>query len=156
MNFVKNKWHYLIGLLREGFCPKELTLVITLSILTASFPVFGISTIIITAVALKYKLNLALFILISYSLEPIRFLLFIPFSNAGAFIIGDPEQEITIKAIQTTYNSGIAGIIMFFSHQFKNALIGWVLIIVPFSIPFYYLLKEILYFSIPKIKERTK
>lgn len=156
MNFVKNKWNYLISLLREGFCPKELTLVITLSILTASFPIFGISTIIITTVALKYKLNLALFILISYSLEPIRFLLFIPFSNFGAYILGAPEQELSIQAIQTSFNSGIGGIIMFFTHQFKNALIGWIATIIPFSIPFYYLLKEILRFSIPKAKECTK
>lgn len=141
---------------QKGICPKELALVITLSILTASFPVFGISTIIITTIALKYKLNLPLFILISYSLEPIRFLLFIPFNNLGAIIADSQEQELSIQAIQTSFNSGIKGIILFFTHQFKNTLLGWVVISIPFSIPFYYLLKEFLNLSLSNIKQCSK
>lgn len=156
MNFVKNKWNYFISLFQEGVCPRELALVVTLSILTASFPVFGISTIVITAIALKYKLNLPLFILISYSLEPIRFLLFIPFNNLGSFVINSQEPEFNIQAIQASFNSDIAGVVLFFTNQFLKTLVGWIVITIPLSIPFYYIIKEILSFSLPKIKECAK
>ena len=75
MEFLKKAWIKIKALLNEGLTPKQLALSIVISVLVSVFPIFGISTIILTALAIPLKLNLPIMIAVSYIAEFLKVLL---------------------------------------------------------------------------------
>jgi len=136
----------------QGLTSCELATCLTIAALATTFPIFGLTTIVVTAIAVRKKLNLPLLILITYSLEPLRFLIFIPLTEAGSFILNNP-QDLTIESVKNVYNQGFMGVLMFLTHQLVYALIGWTVIVIPLAYPFFHIVKKSIGFSIPKTKE---
>ena len=79
-------WNKFKALLKQGLTPKQLAISIVVSALVSIFPIFGISTIVLTCIAIPFKLNLPIMIAFSYIIEPLKFLVLIPFINLGAII----------------------------------------------------------------------
>jgi uncharacterized protein (DUF2062 family) len=50
-------------------------------------PMFGVTTIAITCLALYLRFNLPLALFVTYAMGPIHLLLFIPFIRVGEFIM---------------------------------------------------------------------
>ena len=69
----------LTRLLRQGTSPRQLAWSLNLGLWIGVFPVIGTCNLIITFIALRYKLNLALMIAVSYLVYPIQIALFIPY-----------------------------------------------------------------------------
>lgn len=146
MSYLKNVWDKIKNLFKQGLTPKQLALSITVATVVSLFPIFGISTIVLTALAVKYKLNLPIMIALSYVVEPLKAILFIPFINIGEKIFGTAHGLLTFEAIKASYDMSFWNTVKSLSYELLCGFAGWALTIVPASILFYFLLKEMLKF----------
>ncbi|OBX25226.1 hypothetical protein A9996_10885 [Gelidibacter algens] len=63
---VQNIFQKIKKPFQQGLSWKEVIKAIIISLLFTVFPVFGVTTILITFIAIKFKLNLPIMIVISY------------------------------------------------------------------------------------------
>ena len=130
---------------QQGLSPKSMALSITISLIVTAFPVFGLSTIVLTALALRFKLNLALTLTLSYLIEPLKLLLIIPFINLGAFIIDSNPTFTSINAIQNVIETEVfMDIITLLYLDISFGILGWFVTVIPLSFIFYRSLKWLL------------
>ncbi|MEO9512200.1 MAG: DUF2062 domain-containing protein [Flavobacteriaceae bacterium] len=152
MGFLYKFWGKFKQLFKQGITPKQLSLSITVATVVSLFPIFGISTIVLTALALRYKLNLPIMIVLSYVMEPIKAFLFVPFINIGETIFGTAHTLLTFEAIKASYSISFWNTVLSLSYELLCGFAGWALTTIPAAIFFYYLLKEMLklFVKIPK------
>ena len=142
-NYFKNSWKKLVALFKQGLNPRALALSIAVSLVISMFPIFGITTIVLACIAIPLKLNLPIMIVLSYVFEPLKLFLLIPFINIGAKIFGAKHTLLTYNAIKTSYEYDFFGTTRSLVYELVCGFGGWVIIAVPFSILFYFLLKII-------------
>jgi len=106
MKYVKKIWLKIKSLLQQGLTPKLMAMSLVASTLITIFPIFGISTIVLTCVALPFRLNPPIMIALSYIIEPLKLLVFIPFINLGGAVFGTEHTLLTFDAIKTSYEAG--------------------------------------------------
>ena len=144
MNFIKKKYEKLINVFKQGLTPKQLALSLTVSIVVSMFPIFGITTIILTALDLKLKLNLPIMIIVSYAIEPLKVLLIIPLIKLGGSIFGVKHELLDLISIKESFQeNSIIETIGTLSFELLCGFAGWVILVLPLSIPVYFLLKFI-------------
>ena len=151
IEYLKKITSKIVGLFKQGLSPKQLALSISIAILISIFPIFGITTIVLTCIALPLKLNLPIAIALSYVVEPLKLLLLIPFINLGANLLRTEHTLITFEAIKTSYEADFFNTLSFLSYELLCGTIGWAITAIPFSIVFYFLLKVLLKFSSKQI-----
>lgn len=156
MNFFKKAWKKFKELFKQGITPKQLALSITVATVVSLFPIFGVSTIVLTALAVKYKLNLPIMIALSYVVEPLKAILFIPFTNIGATIFGTEHTLLTFEAIKISYEASFLDTAKKLSFELLCGTVGWTLTTIPLGILSYFMLKVILtYFDKLKTNRLT-
>ena len=105
MKFFDKIWEKIKALLKQGLTPKQLALSLVVSTLVSLFPVFGITTIVLTLIAIPLRLNLPIMIAFSYVGDSLKFLLLIPFIKIGARILGTEHTLLTFEAIKASYQA---------------------------------------------------
>jgi len=153
MNVVAKIRDFFLDTLNKGFTSCDLAATLTIAILSTTFPVFGITTVAVTAIGVRKKLNIPLLILVTYTLEPLRFFAFIPLNDFGSLILNNPHSGLTIEMVKQVFTMGWMSIVSFFFSQLVYAIAGWIIVIVPLSIPFFYFAKSLIGVSIPKTKQ---
>ncbi len=149
-------WNKFKALLKQGLTPKQLAISLVVSTLVSIFPIFGISTIALTCIALPFGLNLPIMIAFSYIVEPLKFLLLIPFINIGASIFGTEHTLLTFEAIKASYETSFFDTAKILSYELLCGFVGWTLTAIPLGIILYFLLKAILtYFDQLKTNRLT-
>lgn len=155
MKFLQKVWLKIKNLLKEGLTPKQLALSIVISILVSVFPVFGISTIVLTAAAVPLKLNLPITIAISYVAEPLKLILILPFINIGGYIFGAEHSLLTYESIKASYNESFWNTLKELSYELLCGFVGWALLAIPAGIILYFLLKGVFTFFDSLKKKRS-
>jgi len=149
-------WEKFKALLKQGLTPKQLALSLVVSTLVSIFPIFGISTIALTCIALPFRLNLPIMIAFSYIVGPLKFLVLIPFINLGARIFGTEHTLLTFEAIKASYEAGFWSTAKELSYELLCGTVGWILTAIPLGIILYFILKAILiYFDKLKTNQLT-
>ncbi|MEP5341371.1 MAG: DUF2062 domain-containing protein [Algibacter sp.] len=149
-------WGKFKGLLKQGLTPKQLALSLVVSTLVSIFPIFGISTIALTCIALPFRLNLPIMIAFSYVIEPLKLVVLIPFINIGARVFGTEHTLLTFEAIKTSYETDFWSTAKELSYELLCGTVGWILTAIPLGIILYFLLKVILtYFDKLKTNRLT-
>jgi uncharacterized protein (DUF2062 family) len=144
-------WRKFKVLLKQGLTPKQLAISIVVSTLVSIFPMFGISTIALTCIALPFRLNLPIMIAFSYIVGPLKFLVLIPFINLGASVFGTEHTLLTFEAIKESYEANFSDTAKTLSYELLCGTVGWILTAIPLGILLYFILKGILtYFDISK------
>lgn len=152
MSFLKKSWEKFKALFKQGLTPKQLALSITVAIVVSLFPIFGISTIVLAALAVRFKLNLPIMIALSYIVEPIKAILFVPFINIGETLFGTEHTLLTFQAIKASYDLSFWTTVKSLSYELLCGFAGWTLTVLPTSILLYFLLKEMLKFFVKEPK----
>ncbi|MDB2462821.1 DUF2062 domain-containing protein [Algibacter sp.] len=148
MNFLNRIWQKIKALLKQGLTPKQLALSLVISTLVSIFPIYGISTIILTCIALPLRLNLPIMIAFSYVAETLKLLVLIPFINLGGYIFGTEHTLLTFEAIKTSYQSNFWQTAQDLSYELLCGAVGWTLTAIPLGIILYFLLKGVfIYFD---------
>ncbi|MDO5970980.1 DUF2062 domain-containing protein [Flavivirga aquimarina] len=149
-------WNTFKTLLKQGLAPKQLAMSLVISTLVSIFPMFGVSTIVLTCIALPFRLNLPIMIAFSYIIEPLKFLVLIPFINLGAMVFGTEHTLLTFEAIKASYELSFFNTIKTLSYELLCGFVGWTLTAIPSGIIFFFFLKVILtYFDKLKTNQLT-
>jgi uncharacterized protein (DUF2062 family) len=87
----------LLALLKQGISPGRLALCVAIGVVVGNIPILGVSTILCTAIALAFRLNLPAIQLVQAAMAPTQILLIIPFVRLGEWILRVPPQPVSIK-----------------------------------------------------------
>ncbi|MCC9137435.1 DUF2062 domain-containing protein [Pontibacter silvestris] len=79
--------------------PRKLAATLAVGSVVGVIPAIGVTTILSTAVATRFRLNIAATVLVSYLVQPLQIFLAIPFIKAGIFIFGLSELSFTLDEI---------------------------------------------------------
>ncbi|MBU1100798.1 MAG: DUF2062 domain-containing protein [Bacteroidetes bacterium] len=110
--FFNNKYLApLIKLLKQGITPKEIALGVAGAITLGIFPVLGSTTILTTAFALVFRLNLPLIQLINFSVYPLQLIFFIPFMKLGEHIFRYATLNYSFAEIIEMLSNDLGGTI---------------------------------------------
>lgn len=135
LNTLRNK---VTALFMQGLTPKELSQSIIVSGVIAIIPILGVSTFMITTMALKSKLNLAVMIALSYLMWPVQILLIIPFIRVGEFIFSVPRNHHTVGEIISSFQNSFFQTLSQLSFELLCGLGGWLLTAVPVAMGIYW------------------
>jgi uncharacterized protein (DUF2062 family) len=133
-----NNWNFralkskTVTLFKQGLTPIQLTQSILVAALFSIVPIIGITTILLTILSLKRKLNLPIMIAISYIMWPIQLLMIIPFINIGEFIFSIPQSNHSAQEIIASFQSSFFGTLSQLSFELLCGFGGWLLTAVPF------------------------
>lgn len=153
MRFIESLKNKIQTAFQQGLTSCELATTTTIALLATTFPIFGLTTIAVTAIGVRKKLNLPLLIFISYSLEPLRYLSFVPLSKFGSQFLEDSDilfNDSKVLVNLLTTEGSFFNLIQNLTLYLTNALFGWMVLAVVFSLPVYYLSKIIFSFAMPK------
>jgi uncharacterized protein (DUF2062 family) len=141
--WFRNYQQKLNHLFLQGLSPKELAMSITLAFWIGIFPIYGTTTVFLTFLALKLRLNLPIMIAVSYALTPLQFLLLIPFMRIGEFVLGYQPMAIDLSTLKASFSTGLFETLSVFSGRLALAVGAWVLVALPLAILLYIILFQI-------------
>ena len=144
MKFIKRLWFRFIALFKQGLTPIEMLQSVLISLVISLLPFYGIATPALTALSVKYRFNLAIMLAISYLIEPVKILLFIPFVNIGGGLFGAEHTQLTFKGIKTSFQEGVFNAIPFLAKELLYGFVGWLTTVIPIAFVTYIILHGIL------------
>jgi uncharacterized protein (DUF2062 family) len=115
----------LLALLRQGVSPRALALAVTLGAGIGMFPVLGVSTLALTALALPLKLNMPAIQLVNYLVSPLQLLLIIPFLRVGEALLQAPRLPMTLDQGFAILSQGVGHAVVTLSGAIVHAATGW-------------------------------
>ncbi len=118
----------ILTLLQQGLAPRQLALCLALGAGIGMFPVLGVSTPMLTLLALWLRLNLAAIQLVSWLIGPLQLAMIIPFMRLGEWLVGAEAQPLTIEAGMQIIAQGVLQAIVTLWDAIVHASIGWMLI----------------------------
>lgn len=127
----------LLGLLRQGISPDRLALCVAIGVVVGNIPILGISTILCTAIALAFRLNLPAIQLVQAAMAPSQILLIIPFVRLGEWIAHAPHQALSIKEGLELVARGAGHAIVALWDAILHAGLAWILV-APFAVYIFY------------------
>jgi uncharacterized protein (DUF2062 family) len=116
-----------LNYLNEGVTPRKLALAITLGFILGIFPIIGVTTLLCSAAALIFRLNMAVIQLVNYAVYPVQLFILFPYLKTGAFIF-NVQHVLSVKNISelTTFHEVIDN----FKHLhlvFLGAILVWII-----------------------------
>lgn len=118
----------ILELLRQGVTPEKIALSLAFGLGLGIIPILGVSTILCTAAAVTWRLNLPAIQLVNYLASPLQLLLIIPFVRLGEHMLGSPPQPLTLEAGFALLSSGVVHAIVVLWDAIVHAAIAWIVI----------------------------
>lgn len=118
---------------QQGLSGNEVTKAIIVSLLFTVFPVFGLTTIILTLIAFKFKLNLPVMIIVSYLAAPLQFILFLPFIYIGEFLFNTHITLLSVQEITNSFNTSFWNTFKLLLFMLVCGVSGWLVVALPTS-----------------------
>ncbi|AKD04649.1 DUF2062 domain-containing protein [Pontibacter korlensis] len=151
--FVKRRLVQPVSnLLRQGMTPRSLSATVAVGSVIGVVPAIGITTILSTAVAARFRLNIAATVLVSYLVQPLQFLLAIPFIRLGITIFGLGELRLTLPEMQDMFRKDWVDAISKLWMANLAGIAAWAMLSVPLGAALYYILLPIFRRVLPKPK----
>ena len=135
-----------LGLLKAGLAPDKLALTVALGMAFGLVPIFGITTVLSAAVALRLRLNVAAMQLAAHLMSVFQLALFIPFLRAGAALMGQREQvaNLTVSGLrQLIAHEGWGAVGKLLWRAELGAMLIWVVAAVPLVTLVYFVLRAV-------------
>ena len=126
---------------QQGLHWKSILKAIIISLLITIIPFYGITTIILTYVSIKFKLNLPIMIVVNFIATPLQFMLFLPFIHIGESIMNTNHTLLTVEEIKTAFNVSFLDTIKRLFFELICGITGWLLIVLPLGFMTIILLK---------------
>ncbi|MFD2917219.1 DUF2062 domain-containing protein [Psychroserpens luteus] len=119
---------------QQGLGVNEIIKAVIVSLLFTVIPVFGITTILLTFLAIKFKLNLPIMVVVSYLATPLQFILFIPFIHIGETIFNTKHTLLTVADIKIAFESSFFQTIKQLFFELICGVSGWLLLALPIAL----------------------
>jgi uncharacterized protein (DUF2062 family) len=127
----------LLALLKQGMSPRRLALCVAIGVVVGNVPILGISTILCTAIALGFGLNLPAIQLVQAAMAPTQILLIIPFVRLGEWILRVPPQPVSIKEGLDLIAQGVGHAVVVLWDAILHAGLAWILV-APIAVYLFY------------------
>lgn len=135
-----------LDLLKSGLSPEKLALTVGLGVVFGLVPLFGITTVVSAATALRLRLNVAAMQLAAHLMSAFQLILLIPFLRAGAYIMGqgDKVAHLTVDRIRALIDhEGWAAVGKLLWRAELGALLLWAAASVPLVALLYFVLRAV-------------
>lgn len=114
--------------LLQGVSPGKLALALALGVVVGVFPVLGSTTALCALAALALRLNQPAIQVANYLAYPLQLLLFIPFFQAGAALLGAPPVSFTLTQLQAELSADLGGTVLRYLSANLRAVAAWALV----------------------------
>lgn len=84
----------LHSLLKQGLSRQSLAMTLAIGVVVATFPIFGVTTLLCAVVAARMGLNQVAIQIANYAGYPLQFLLFVPLIRLGESVLGLPTVSV--------------------------------------------------------------
>lgn len=125
MHTLKKQLQYIQNSLKQGLDPHQLALTCILAVLIGLIPVWGVSSLILTFLALRFKLNLVLIQLISWLMTPFQLVAMYFFFQKGNEMMGEQAKPIDLKMLQMVWQEGCLHTLYFIYQMHVYAFLLW-------------------------------
>ncbi|WP_101442658.1 DUF2062 domain-containing protein [Pontibacter ramchanderi] len=140
----------VFNLLRQGMTPHKLAVTVALGTVVGILPALGVTTVLGTALAARFRLNIAATVLVSYLVHPLQLVLIIPFIRAGIFVFGLDELRLTLDEMLAMFRSDWLEALSKLWVANLAAVSAWAILAFPIGVALYYALLPILRRVLPK------
>lgn len=133
-----------LDLLKAGLSPEKLALTVALGVAFGLVPIFGVTTLISVAVALRLRLNVAAMQLAAHLMSAFQLALLIPMLRAGAIFMGQGQQVANLTLDRLRYliaHDGWGAVGRLLWRAELGALVLWALACVPAVTILYFMLR---------------
>ena len=138
----------LIGFLKQGVSPASLALAITVGIVLAYIPIFGITTLLCLLAIWLLRLNPTVVLLANQIAYPLQFVFFVPFLRSGEWLFNAPSVPSrlpgSVSQIFAMAKENFWSVISLLWQSTLYATVVWVLISIPIAIILFYVLKALI------------
>ena len=128
------------NLLKQGMTPKKMAVTVAVGTMIGVVPALGVTTIMGTAVAARFRLNIAATVLISYLVQPLQLLLVIPFIKLGIFMFGLQELRLSVQEMYTMFRSDWLDALSKLWVANLAGISAWALLAIPAGVGLYLLM----------------
>lgn len=139
----------VVNLLKQGMTPKKLSATIALGTVVGILPAFGFTTFVGTALAARFRLNIAATVLISYLVQPLQLLLIIPFIKLGILLMGLEEFTFSFAEMQALFKADWLHALNLLWKANLAGVVAWAIVSVPAVYLLYYLFLPLLKVVMP-------
>lgn len=144
MNFLKEKIiQPLLQFLKQGVTPKKMALTLSLGLVFGIFPVIGTTTLLCTALALVFRLNMAIMQIANYLAYPLQIILLIPLMKFGTELFSSGTVSFSLEELTQMFQTNFLEALQTLGMSQLYAIFAWAMFAVPLGIAFYFLLFEV-------------
>jgi len=115
----------IIRLLKQGLTPEKIALSLGLGAVLGIFPVIGTTTLLCTAAAFIFRLNLPAIQIANYLAGPLQLALLIPFYRAGETLFNRARLPISVDGVIAMIQRDVWGAIVFLWDTTLCAIVVW-------------------------------
>ena len=121
----------IANLLTQGMTPHKLAFTVALGTVVGVVPAFGLTTFLGTALAARFRLNIAATILVSYLMQPLQIILIIPFAKMGIAMMGLQELRFSLDEITNMFKADWLATLGILWKANLAAVAAWGLLAIP-------------------------
>ncbi|MCC9165629.1 DUF2062 domain-containing protein [Pontibacter harenae] len=140
----------MLALLKQGMTPSKLSATVAVGSIVGIIPAFGLTTIMATAVAARLRLNIAATVLISYLVQPLQLLLYVPFIRLGILSLGLEKLQLSLDEIVAMFKADWIQAIKKLWMANLAGLAAWAILALPIGFVLYFLLIPLFRRVLPK------
>ncbi len=140
---MKKQLQYIRNTLKQGIDPHHLALTCILPVLIGLIPVWGVSSLLLTFLALRFKLNLVLIQLLSWLMTPLQLVAMYFFFQKGNEMMGEQAKPIDFAMLQAIWQTGWLHTLHFIYQMHVYAFLLWLVSASIAGLLFYPILKFI-------------
>ncbi len=138
-SFFTKIYNKIVAVFKQGLEPIQVFKSILIALLFTIIPLPGTTTIILTTVALKAKLNLPIMITFSYLITPLQYALLMPFIKVGETVFSTQHTLYSVQAIMASFEMGFFNTLQKLTFEIICGIAGWAVITIPAAFLFYYI-----------------
>lgn len=98
----------------------------------------GVTTLMMGAISVRWKLNLALMLAVSYLIYPLQIVLIIPFVRVGEWLTGIAHADFSLDAMADAFAANFTAALVDLGTSNLVAILGWCLLSLPVAALLYF------------------
>ncbi len=138
---------------QQGLSRLAIVKALIVSLLISVLPIFGVTTALLAAAAVKLKLNLPVMLVVSYLATPLQYLLFIPFVHFGEILFNTSHTLLSVTEIKNAFDQSFWSTLKDLLFEIICGVTAWLMIALPISLLALFLSKKLI--KPTKIKDET-
>ena len=118
----------LVQFLKRGLCPKEIAMTFAFAGTLGIFPLYGVTTFLMVAIAIRLRLNTPLLVSAGYLFTPLLFVFWVPFIRFGTWITDSQKIRLSWEELNLMLQNDWLILLEKFYTSILLGVLGWLVI----------------------------